>query len=371
MIALTLGTQHFRVTVSRRMWPAALLLVVLLLVSLVRPEGFAAEAVAVRYANFVAGLALLRMYLVAPHGSLQTDLFAILPWLAIQAAATVLLAALAGPLFTAVSVNDTFYQTILWIFTYHVFVESSGTLLRPDGFFYEPGVFLVYLNIYLFLSLFVFRRFRHALLALVAVLATQSTTGLIVAVIQIGAYSANALRHGSIGRRVALAILGLVVLAPVGLITMSNVTDKFTGQTFGSALARQYDLLTGINVVGEHPLVGIGFDNQRYLKEAEGLGFADTQLDERTLEDRGNTDGIIVLLYSVGIPAALPFLFGMFRQTLFPHRAVFGALLFLSFISESMIFTPFFLMIIFSGMLAPRSGAASATRATVNRATDV
>ena len=368
MIALTLAARQFRITVSRQLWPGGLLLVLIFLVSLVRPEGFALEPNAVRFINFVAGLALLQMYLVAPDGSLQRDLFAILPWLAIQAVATVLIGELARPLFAIVNLNDTFYQTFLWIFTFHVFLADAGGLLRPDGFFYEPGVFQAYLNIYLFLSLFVYRNARHGLLALVAVLATQSTTGLIIAVIQLVAYSVSVLGHGSIRRRLAVATLGLVVLVPVSLITMSNVTDKFSGQAFGSSLARQYDLITGINVIAEHPLIGIGFDHQRYIKEAERLGFTDTMLDEGTLEDRGNTDGIILLLYSVGIPLAVPFLVGMFRQRLFPHRAVFGILLFLSLVSESTIFTPFFLMIIFSGMLATTKIAASAAGLRVRRA---
>lgn len=85
------------------------------------------------------------------------------------------------------------------------------------------------------------------------------------------------------------------------------------------------------------------------------LAFDDTLLDERITEDRGNTNGVIALVYSVGIPLSLPFLWGLFRQRMLPDRLLVGGLLFVSFMTESIMLTPFFLIFIFSGLLlSPR-----------------
>jgi hypothetical protein len=162
------------------------------------------------------------------------------------------------------------------------------------------------------------------------------------------------LSRGSLAVRVVKAFVAAMVIAALGLVAAANIQDKFTGDSQGSYWARQYDLLTGINVIQQNPIFGIGFDYEQYYRASSQLGFADTLLPERIIRDRGNSNGIIFLLYSIGIPLSIPFLVGMFRQTLFPNRGLIGVTLFLSFIGESIIFTPFFLMIIFSGLLIKR-----------------
>jgi hypothetical protein len=109
-------------------------------------------------------------------------------------------------------------------------------------------------------------------------------------------------------------------------------------------------------VILENPVIGIGFDYEQYEQAAARLGYVDTQLSEKAAIERSTTtNGVVFLFYSIGIPLALPFLLGIFRQQFFRHRWLIGAALFLTFLSESLIFTPFFLMIIFSGLsLAPR-----------------
>jgi hypothetical protein len=342
-----------RLSIHRRMGPVLALLAAILALTLLRPGGFDLYSTAVRFANFGAAAMLLRMYLHAPPGSLARDGVAVLKWLALQAVLTVALAVALPFAFVPVEVNETPYRTLLGLFTFHVLLEDSAGLPRPDGFFYEPGVFQIYLNVYLYLALFERRNPRHALLALLAVLATQSTTGLVIAVLQLAFFAAASLKRGSLAGRLAAATLTLAVLVPVVAVTQDNVVDKLVGEAAGSSLARQYDFLTGVNVIAAHPWLGIGFEHRRYLDAAAALGFTDTPLEERLTEDRGNTNGIVYLLYSLGIPLALPFLAGMFRQRFFEHRIVVGLLLLLSFVGESVIFTPFFLLLVFAGLLAP------------------
>ncbi|MEO6079199.1 MAG: hypothetical protein ABIQ86_05410 [Steroidobacteraceae bacterium] len=345
-----------RLSIDRRLAAVFVLLAVILLASLLRNAGADFGAVAIRLANFTAGLLLLDLYLRAGAEAFRRDLFGITHLMAWQALVTVILAKIASQLFLSIDVNGTAYQSFLVVANYHTTIENSGPFIRPDGFFYEPGVFQIYLNLFLYLALFVFRSARHALLGLAAVISTQSTTGLVIALMLVGVYAFRYINRGSLQVRLARSFwVGLLVI-PLVVVVGLNVVDKVAGESRGSFWSRQYDLLTGVNVILEKPMVGIGFDYDAYYAASARLGYTDTQLTDRITTDRGNTNGIVFLLYSIGIPLALPFLIGMFRQGLFTHRGLIGILLFLSFLSESIIFTPFFLAVICGGMLLkPRS----------------
>jgi hypothetical protein len=341
-----------RLTIDRRLLPVLGLLAVILVVSLLRDSGAGIVAIFIRFANFAAGLLLLDLYLRAGAEAFRSDLFSITRIMAWQALATVALAAAAGPLFLSIDVNGTTYHTFLLVANYHTMLEDAGPLVRPDGLFYEPGVFQLYLNLCLYLALYVYRRAGHALLALAAVLSTQSTTGLVIALMLCGVYAVRYyINCGSLRVRAVRFLAATLLAVPLVGFVGANVVDKVTGDARGSFWSRQYDLLTGVNVILENPLAGIGFEYPAYTAAAARLGYGETALEDRITTDRGNTNGIVFLLYSIGIPLALPFLFGMFRQNLLAHRGLVGVLLFLSLLSESVVFTPFFLALMCSGML--------------------
>jgi hypothetical protein len=314
------------------------------------------QATIVRYANFAGGLLLLHMYLRAGQAHFIRDLTVILQPLAILAIATVILATLIEPAFQPKDVQETIYYHLFYLLNFHRTLEDAGGLQRPNGPFYEPGVLQIYLNLFLYLSLYVAKSTRKALLAGVAVLATQSTTGLAISAGLVGLHIWRQLGRGSLNRRVGVAMVaGLLAISVSGYI-IDNVRSKFVGDMAGSSMARQFDLLTGLNVIAANPWVGIGFDPDRYRALSGALAFDDTLLDDRITEDRGNTNGVIALVYSVGIPLALPFLWGLFRQRMLPDRMLVGGLLFVSFMTESIMLTPFFLVFIFSGLLlAPKA----------------
>jgi hypothetical protein len=134
-----------------------------------------------------------------------------------------------------------------------------------------------------------------------------------------------------------------------------NVTEKLYGAMSGSAEAREYDLRTGLRVTMEKPFTGIGFDYEKYFDIAGRVGFREADLSRENITERTNTNGLVVLLFSVGIPLALVFFYGMLRQRLFRPRLLFGALIMLSLVSESLSLSPFVLMVTFSGLLiAPK-----------------
>ena len=244
------------------------------------------------------------------------------------------------------------YRTIFWVFTYHAGIAEEGGIVRPDGFFWEPGVFQIYMNIFLFMSLFMTRRRLDVALAIVAVLLLQSTTGLLIAVMLFGVNFIQRFHRASPGEKLISVLIAPLLAAPLLYIAVQNVAEKTSGDLRGSSMARTYDFYTGVNVILAHPLVGVGFDNERYTREAARLGYADSGLGYSSTAERSSSNGLIALIASIGIPMSLPFLVAIFRQRFFPKPLLFGMLLVLSFTGEALVLTPFFLMLLFSAMLS-------------------
>lgn len=302
-----------------------------------------------RYANFFAGLLLLAAFLDERRGTLERDLLPIFVVFGIQAVGTPITALLLPQFFLQFEVDDATYHSLLFFFTYH---ENIVTLIkRPDGFFFEPGVFQIYLNFYLYIALFRVHEPKHIALALAAVLATQSTTGVVIAALLCMFYALNRMRRSGASEQVLLMVMAPLVLLPIGVIVGLNLEDKLFGAFSGSRDARQFDLLTGLRIIAEYPLAGIGFDHQRYLEVSAQFGyFEDTQTYE-AFYGRTSSNGIVTMMYMVGIPLFLFYMAGLLRQRFFPHRLLIFLLLFLSFMTEALIATPFFLMFVFSGLL--------------------
>ena len=350
MVLLCLVARGWAIEFRRNMLPVFVLLAAVLVITVLRPEGADIESTAIRYANFIAGILLLDLYLHAGAGALIRDLYVIGRFMAWQALITMVFARFFNFLFIPLEISGTLYSTVLGLLNYHVMVDDVA--LRPDGFFYEPGVFQIYLNIFLYLTLFIFKSWPQRILALLAVLSTQSTTGVIIALTIICWFIATRyINRGSLASRVVKAGVAALVIGALTVVTAMNISDKFTGENQGSFWARQYDLITGLNIIAEHPVFGIGFDYDQYYRASSELGYADTMLPDRITQDRGNSNGIIFLLYGIGIPLSIPFLIGMFRQNLLPDRFLVGIALFLGCFGESLVFTPFFLMFIFSGLM--------------------
>jgi hypothetical protein len=355
VIVLCLHGTGWRLPFRRALWPVFALLAAVLLLTLVRPGGPDLNSLAIRFANFAAALLLLNMYLRAAPGTLVRDLQAVLWPMAWQAILTVPLAMFASFLFVPLDFSETQYRTLLLVFTYHITIEDAGGLVRPDGFFFEPGVFQIYLNLYLFLMLFHARNLRRAGVGLVAVLSTQSTTGLLICILLVCAAIMQHIRTGSTLRQLTVLLTAAVITPALLTLGYDNVHEKLFGTLQGSSWARQYDLITGLNILGEHPLLGIGFDADRYIASAQVLGYEDTQLSPEGLEERSTSNGLLQLFVSLGVPLGLAFLVGVVRQRVFGHRWLITLWFMLSMVGEALVFTPFFLLVAFSAYVAVRA----------------
>ncbi len=355
VLALCLLVNGFRLPLRRALWPLYVLLSVVLVATLIRPGSADLIALVIRFANFAAALMLLNVYLLAPPGSLLRDLQVLLWPMALQALATVALAHTADFLFVPLNFSDTKYRTLLLLFTYHVTVEDAGGLIRPDGFFFEPGVFQIYLNLYLYLALFAAHNFRRAAVGALAVLATQSTTGILICIVLVGVALVTHGRSGGARRKGLLLLAALLIAPPLLYLGYDNVQTKLFGQFQGSSWAREYDLFTGLNILMDKPLLGIGFGAGPYLAAAQTLGFEETLLNPEGLAERTTSNGLLQLFASLGVPLGSLFLIGVLRQRCFKHRALIALWFTLSMFGEALIFTPFFLLLPFSAFVWVRS----------------
>lgn len=330
-----------------------LLLAAVAAMAMVGGLNFQLGFMAIRYANFIGGLMLLLVYVYEPPNRLAEDIFPILRVMAVQAILTPILAILVPNYFSVIEIADLDYRTLLLIFTYHA--EGLGWFKRPDGLFYEPGVFQLYLNLYLFIALFIRRlNWIDVALGVASVVFTLSTAGAIVLMFILVVAYARYLAKAGVNAKILFLLLAPLFLLPPALYVTENVNDKFAGSGRGSAWARQYDLYTGLAVVRERPLTGIGFDYERYYQIASRVGWRESGLAAETISERGNSNGVVTLVYSVGIPLALIFLWGLFRQRMLRPGLVVAAVLFVSLLSEALFFTPFVLAIVFSGLLVTR-----------------
>jgi hypothetical protein len=352
VIGLCLLITQFRLPLRREMTPVAWVLLAVLVVTLVRPGPVSLPSLVSRFTVYIAAILLLDVYLRASVGSLERDLRFLLAPMAWQAIATVILAHTVGGLFRPLAIGEQQYMTLLGIFNYHIVVEDLTSVIRPDGFFFEPGVYQIYLNLYLYLALFTFRQPRQAMLAAVAVLCTQSTTGLVIAVLLLGGSLVRQLTQEPPRRKLVALVVAALLAPPLFYLGYDNLNDKLFGVAQGSSWARQYDLFTGLNIIAENPWLGIGFEVSRYLAASGRLGFEETLLTAAQLAERPTSNGLVQLFYSLGIPLGLVFALGAVRQKFFRHRALIAAWLCLSMFGEALLFTPFFLMFIFSGYLA-------------------
>lgn len=346
ILVLTLRESPIR-RLHKAILPAAALALTSLLIESLRANADITQ-IATRGANFLSAILLLNTYLIAGLENFEKDAFVITKFFTAQTIATVFAAAIAPWMFLQIS--GTPVQTLGFILYYHQESVISGLhIVRPDGFFWEPGVLQIYLNICLFLSLWVFRSRLVAAAAIIAIALTQSTTGMIILALQLFTYviQPRQIRRG-IKPHLKLLILG-PIFAPLFFLAFQNIEEKLHGDLQGSFYARAYDAQAGMNLIVQNPWIGIGFNPQEYLNRTQDY---DIDVGRYTADAfnqiRGNTNGIVILLFSLGIPLGSLLILGLMAQTAFNSRVVIPAMLIISLLSEPLTLTPFFLFFAFS-----------------------
>lgn len=227
------------------------------------------------------------------------------------------------------------------------FVKNDQYLgiFRNQGLFWEPGVYQIYLNVALHLFLFYAKSKFWTAAAFLGLLLTLSTTGLVLAAVQLAVFVAG--QRQQIVIKAIKILIAAPFLAAFVFFTQGIVEDKLVGERSGSYLARNFDARTGINVALENPF-GIGFNPDTYQEYARSNAF-DIVVGLNT--DRGQTNGLLILTYSTGFLWAIVILFLTLRQSIFQKtRWLFFLVLAGSLTSEPLFYSPFVWMFIVSGI---------------------
>ncbi len=253
-------------------------------------------------------------------------------------------------------------DTFFYIFYYlHYDVEELTDMstvkfffvsfLRMSGVFWEPGVLQVYLNILLFISLFIYTNKKIALLSIFCILTTWSSTGFVLLSLQLFFHTIhNKERKKSLGALISLSAFCLLLIPLI-----DNITDKFEGDvhTVGSSYARLLDTFTALNIIKNNPILGIDIETSVYekerLKNKADINISNYIYDEREAKD---TNALLSYFVFLGIPLGLLILYGLYNQTLFSkNKLIFYLIISISLLTEPIGFYIFPLILLFSSFI--------------------
>jgi hypothetical protein len=237
--------------------------------------------------------------------------------------------------------------TYKYVFFYFSEANSIGfSFLRNQGVFWEPGVLSVFLNILLFVYLFIKPNLGLAFLAFLMIFSTFSTTGLILSIVLfVIKFRKSIIRNIY---TLFLSLISILVLLP---IVIGNIIDKVSGDGQASFYWRSFDLLISLQMVAANPIKGIGFGSEVYKNIQEQ---SQIFLESDILEGRGNTNSIVYIFVVFGIPLALYILKLMYKQSVFISRNnfLFFIVILTCLSTEPLITSIFFLMILFSNFFS-------------------
>jgi len=236
----------------------------------------------------------------------------------------------------------------------HLFYVSSGDFMgfkRNTGLFWEPGVFQLVMNLYLFYCIKFKKNFFHIISGILIVLSSFSTVGLVILTINFGYYFYVKYKSGHVSfSHIAVIIFTLILFVP---ILKGNTIEKINGENT-SGLVRLRDMIVGIDLIKEKPILGHGKFESDYLKtksyvtSTEGELFSEEYLEITGDMGGGYTNGLLGLIAWYGIPVSFLIYFFYFKNRFvgndITERVIYCLIPLLSMISEPIAYTSLFLM---------------------------
>lgn len=187
-------------------------------------------------------------------------------------------------------------------FSYHY----NEVIPRFSGLFWEPGAYQIYLNIALFLYVFGRRENKIELgILIISIIFCRSTIGYCITAMLLAIQISQSCFFNKRVKRIILVLGTLVALVAASFIVYQKV-EATVGYAEGSASLRFADIVNGLSVFLNHPIIGTGFGN-----ESEFI-----MLD---MFSRGSSNGLLSYAYMTGIVGLL-FAFFPFISNLLHYR---------------------------------------------------
>ncbi|MCD7956949.1 MAG: O-antigen ligase family protein [Lachnospiraceae bacterium] len=192
---------------------------------------------------------------------------------------------------TYVSLPQRYYYTF-----FYTFGRTSSYDIRNYGPFWEPGGYQIFLNIALLFLIFGDHKSKNLkLLLLVGTIATTGSTAGYIVLLIILLFSYKEMNLDIFKGKNAIFFVAILI---IGLVVMfsGNINGKLTlSETNSSLRDRLVDLQYGIELVKTHPLIGYGTTNLA-TENVNNIYYA-------------NSNGILSLAFSFGIPYACLFIY--------------------------------------------------------------
>jgi hypothetical protein len=145
-------------------------------------------------------------------------------------------------------------------------------LIRNSGPFWEPGLYVVFLNIALFLSLFytkkVFTKVNTILI--LSIITTFSTAGILALIVN---FSIFGLLNKGVSLPVRVLIVTILTISIPVVFSLPFMNDKIEENINKSDLSysRFGAAIVHFNIIKDYPLTGMPWSEERYAKYADNI----------------------------------------------------------------------------------------------------
>ena len=270
-----------------------------------------AEALLLYYNMFCSLISVAIIASVVPQKEFTRKYVNIMCFLGVCSVILWALAQMGGVLFAKnlVAVNGKAYRlNLLYVYRTHESVSGLNAInKRNQGMFWEPGAYQGYLNLALMFELFSNEKIQNPkgyrtklLVLIVTILSTQSTAGYMVLTLIIMTFYFSKVYNGKITLKIVLITMAILT-GVVALMSSSVVQNKFMEDNSGydSYLERLNDNLGGIKAALVSPIIGLGFNSERYDRVLLSYGIT------------ANSSSILMILQQFGLVAGTAILVRM------------------------------------------------------------
>lgn len=302
--------------------------------------------------NIIAGMIVYAYYKLADTDALISEFVTVMKIMIVMGLISAILYTFFPDSFSTYKFTDSYGDERTVSHVAFLFYRGViGAKERLYGFFWEPGIYQIYLNIFLIFQLNRYYSKTWIFTTILSIILTASTTGyIILSIILLHELFKKVCMIKNRYTVVAVLVVAVVAFGYGYKIVTDNISDKVSGENQGSFLARQADVIAGLTIAYENPLIGIGANTDRFKQMRSRIAWQGELTGSQT-KDTGNTNGLISLMYIWGIPLAIWYLWGLCRQKLISSsKWVMAVLLLLSLNSEPLAMTPFFLLFTYSGL---------------------
>ena len=159
-------------------------------------------------------------------------------------------------------IADSFYYLFFYDAEKYTFSLFGVEFVRNQGWFWEPGILQIFLNILLFLEGFVVKRNKWTIfLLIIAIITTYSTTGIIIMLILLIFIFWSYIRKNPL-----IMILAISLSFPLYYVAKTNIENKTIGERSSSFQKRYLDLVQPLAIARDYPITGVGLDRDYFQK---------------------------------------------------------------------------------------------------------